>query len=191
MPVTEKPQKKKRPRLLLYLVLVALSTSLAATGTMAKFHSKLGIDLAVQAAGFAGGGTVNFDAAFDNMTPGGRKDMEFTVQNYEGEQNSEVQLEYEIQVETTGNLPLVFELSGRKDSGDNSSNSVLVGSLDQNLKAVGGMLPPVEEGGVNRTQHTYTLSVSWKEDETDGDYSHEIDMVSVTVTTKQSNPSAG
>lgn len=181
--------KGKKSRLLRYLALAVLATSLAATGTLAKYSSLFSAETTVQTAAFAGGGTVDFGVALEGMVPGGTKTVQFTVQNYDEKQDCDVQLNYEIQVETTGNLPLSFQLLGKKEAGDSSADSTLAGPLDSGLKAAGGKLPIASGGG--RKQHTYELSMTWPEGETDEDYSKEIDMVTVTVTTVQANPAAG
>lgn len=180
--------KGKKPRLLCYLALAVLVTSLAATGTLAKYSSLFSADASMEVAAFAGGGTINFDVDLENISPGSTKTVQFTVQNYDAEQACEVALNYEIQVETTGNLPLSFQLLGKREAGDTSADSVLAGSLDDTLKAAGGKLPIASEGG--RKQHTYELSMTWSQGETDEDYSKEIDMVTVTVTTVQADPAA-
>lgn len=180
--------KGKRSRLLCYLVLAVLVTSLAATGTLAKYSSLFSAEADFETAAFAGGGTIDFDVALEGMVPGSARTMQFTVQNYNEEQDCEVGLDYEIQLETTGNLPLSFQLLGKKEPDDSSADSVLAGPLDNGLKAAGGKFPIASEGG--RKQHTYELSVTWPEGETNEDYSREIDMLTVTVTTVQADPAA-
>lgn len=176
---------KKPSRLLLYLLLAVVVTMLAATDTLAKYSSQFSTSLSAKVAAFAGGGTLDFDLALEDMAPGDTRTVQFTVQNYDGERDCEVAMDYEIVIDTMGNLPLSFTLLGKKEAGDGEENSRLAGPLDQNLTAGGGKLPVAggEEGG--RRQHTYELSISWPKEETNEDYSYEIDLVTVTVTTKQ------
>lgn len=176
---------KKPSRLPLYLLLAVVVTMLATTGTLAKYSSRFGMSLSAQTAAFAGGGTLDFDLALEDMAPGDTRTVQFTVQNYDGERNCEVGLDYEIAIETMGNLPLSFALLGKKEAGDSGEGSELAGPLDQNLTAGGGKLPVAGGGAGVRRQHTYELSISWPKEETDEDYSHEIDLVTVTVTTTQ------
>jgi len=188
--------KGKKSRLLLYLILAVAVTSLVTTNTLARYSSTFGVNASAGVAAFAGGGTMDFDVPLDNMTPGSTRTMQFTVQNYDEKQDCEVRLDYEIQVETTGNLPLSFQLLGKKGADDNSADSVLAGPLDSTLKAAGGKLPiaaagDAEAGTNGRKQHIYELSVTWPAGKTDEDYSREIDMVTVTVTTVQANPAEG
>lgn len=176
---------KKLSRLPLYLLLAVVVTMLATTGTLAKYSSRFSTSLSAQVAAFAGGGTLDFDLALEDMAPGDTRTVQFTVQNYDGERNCEVGLDYEISIDTMGNLPLSFALLGKKEAGDSGEGSELAGPLDQNLTAGGGKLPVAGgEEGVRR-QHTYELSISWPKEETNEDYSQEIDLVTVTVTTKQ------
>lgn len=183
--------KVKKTRLLQYLAIAVLVTSLLTTGTLAKYSSMFSADAALNVAAFAGGGVMDFDVGLENMIPGGTRTMQFTVQNYDGEQNCDVALEYEIQVETTGNLPLSFRLVGKKSADDDNEASVLASGLNSEMKAVGGRLPIAsdeETGG--RKQHTYELEITWPSSRDDEDYSREIDMVTVTVTTVQADPEA-
>ncbi len=175
---------KKRPRLLLYLLLAVVATMLATTGTMAKYSSQFSASASAQVAAFAGGGTLDFDLDLEDIAPGDTRTVQFTVQNYDGERNCEVALDYEIAIDTMGNLPLTFTLLGKKETGDSEKGSQLAGPLDKELTASGGKLP-VAVGESSRKQHTYELSISWPKEETNEDYSQEIDFVTVTVTTKQ------
>lgn len=183
------PSKPRKSALLRYLLLAVVATSLVTTGTLAKFSSTLSASMSMQVAAFAGGGTVDFDVALDDMVPGTTRTMQFTVQNYSGEFNCEVALNYEIQVGTLGNLPLEFELIGTKETDDENESSITVGELDSSLKAVGGSLPiAADEENGGRRQHSYELRVTWPQGESSDDYSKEIDMVTVTVTTVQVQP---
>ncbi len=186
--------QKKKGRLIKYLLLALLATTAAASGTLAKYASTYSGGTVLKVAGFAGGGVINFDVALEGMSPGEDppRTVDFAVQNYEGDNVCDVRMNYEIQVETTGNLPLTFSLVGEKEQNDSDPASVLAGALDENLKAVGGALPPASaEAGGGKRRHSYQLVVNWPADRADGDYSQEIDMVTVTVTAVQANPTAG
>ena len=179
---------RHRPRLLRYLLLAAVVTMLGTTGTLAKYSSQFGTSLSARTAACAGGGTLDFDLSLENMAPGDTRTVQFTVQNYDGERNCEVALEYEIAIDTMGNLPLTFTLLGKKEAGDSEEGSQLAGPLDQTLTAGGGKLPVAGGKEGSRKQHSYELSIKWPEAETNEDYSHEIDLVTVTVTTRQAQP---
>ncbi len=186
---------RKRTRLLRYLLLAAVATGLFASTTLAKYASTFKGTATMTIAAFAGGSSV-FDVTMEDMYPGCSPHVvNFTVQNYDGSGESDVMLDYSIQVETTGNMPLEFTLTGQRESDDNYADSRCVGSLapsaeDPNvLTATGGRLPVAAIGG--KKVHSYALKVTWPEAEDDSDYSHEIDMITVSVTTVQVNPTGG
>lgn len=182
---------RKKSRFLRYLLLAVLATSLGTSATLAKYASQTSTEATMQVAAFAGGGTVDFDVVLEKMSPGQTKSVPFTVQNYDGDGESDVMLNYSVQVETTGNLPLEFTLQGDTQSGDSGSadgTSVTAGPLEDGEAphtkiAKNGVLPPVAVGG--RKQHSYRLDVTWNAGDKNEDYSHEIDLVTVTVTTVQ------
>lgn len=174
----------KKVRLLLLLVLAVTVTSLATTGTLAKYASEFKQTVSAEVAAFAGGGTVDFAVALADMVPGEQKTVDFTVCNFKGDTYSDVGIVYEIQVESTGNLPLEFSLLGKNDSG----TGTLAGDFNEEGKASGGWLPLAEEG--KKLQHSYELSVTWSAGMASEEYSHEIDMVTVTVTAVQEDPGA-
>lgn len=185
--------KGVKNRVLVILALVAVATSLFSSRTLAKYASRFSAGGTFTVAGFAGGGTVNFDVPLTDMTPGSVKPVRFTVCNFEGEKNSDVALTYSIRVETTGNLPLSFSLIGQKESDDSSAQSVTAAGLARDGEAnvwtaSGGSLPSASAEG--KKTHSYELSVSWPAGDYSGDYSHEIDMVTVSVTTVQAKPAS-
>lgn len=182
--------KAKKSWLLRCLLALALVTSLTSASTLAKYASHFSVSTSAEVAAFAGGGTVSFDADLEGITPSQPRSMTFTVQNYEGEKNSDVQLDYTIRVETTGNLPLAFSLVGQ--TGEIADDNKPAGALTRQggnvwvWEAKGGVLPIASEKG--KKQHSYELTASWSSDAAKEDYSHEVDMVTVTVTTTQTDP---
>lgn len=185
--------------ILMLLLLAAVITSLFANGTMAKYSSSFTGSGVVNVAAFAGGAdTASFNVAVSGLSPGGTSTVKFAVQNYEGDKNCEVAMTYEVQVETTGNLPLSFTLSS--NAGDAGPYNQPVGQLTaadtEKLKytATGGKLPVAvgeESGGQGQKRHAYELAVTWPADAAhDWDYSNEIDMITVTVTATQVDPGA-
>lgn len=175
--------KKRKP--IRYLLYLALVTSVIASVTLAKFTKKADSTAQAMIASFATGMTIRQDVSLDGLlAPGDQKVVEFSVTNYEGDKNSDVPLTYEIQVRTTGNLPLKFALRGQKESEDTDvDNSALAGSLDESLLASGGLMPSAAVGG--KKVHTYWLTISWPEEEADPGYSDEIDQVELEITASQ------
>lgn len=177
-----KGKQRRKVRLLRYLALLALVTSLGVSGTLAKYSSSFSGVVGMRVAAFAGGGVMTFDDAMDNMRPGDSRTLSFEVTNVTAGQICEVGLDYEIQVETTGNLPLTFSLSGEQREPGTDSNLAVFSA--ERLTAPGGFLP----AGASRT-HGYTLTVTWDAAQSGEAYSYEIDMVTVKVTATQANPS--
>ncbi len=168
-------------RYLLYLLLV---TSVITSASLAKYTSHADTSVNGTLAAFVTDATINLQIPLSDMLyPGSTVDTSFTVTNFQGEQGSEVPLEYGIQVETTGNLPLRFSLRGEEIIEGEKAGGTLASPLDEKLCASGGKLPSMAVGG--HVTHSYVLSVEWPETEADQDYSSEIDRVSVKITTTQ------
>lgn len=178
-------EKAKSSRLLRYLLLAVLATSLAASNTLARYVTTVGGTASFQVAAFVTGGSINFQLPVTNLVPGGTSSVDFSVANYEDGGNCEVGLDYLVEVETTGNLPLQFTLQSVEQSP--GANSSFVGSLAPSqggYRAQGGFLPAVSDNG-DRRNHQYRLTMSWPAERTEEKYSDEIDMVTITITAEQ------
>ncbi len=175
-----KEQRKTHNRLWVFLLYLALVTSLILSVTLARYSSAVVGTGTATVAAMAGDASSTLQMSLDGMTPGGEdRTLEFRVVNFTAKAVSEVALDYQITVETTGNLPLVFALTA--DEGENRvpGGTVLNGVKSQTL--TGGAFPLSEEGQA----HTYTLTASWPERLNDGGYSREIDLVTVRVEARQ------
>lgn len=181
-------QGKKKRRLIRYLLYLVLVSGTMTSVTLARYASTGHVTAAAVVASFSTGGSTNFDVALSGeLYPGAEaKVIPITVSNYKGDATCEVELEYDIQVETTGNLPLEFSLRGEKDADDSNAASILVGPFRQ---AEGSTLKwGAEEGRLpqgEKREHRYELVVAWPAAEKSADYSGEIDMVSITVNARQ------
>ena len=198
--------RKKSSRLPLYLLLAVLVTSLATTGTLAQYRSEFIATADMKVAAFAGGGALNFDLDVDlnNMYPGEKRITVFTVQNYDGEKECDVAMDYEVRLETQGNLPLEFTLVGTKNS-DGEHNELAAREFTElsgpaegeggeetpasgkRYLSSGGQLPVASENG-QAVQHKYELEILWPLDRNDSVYSGVVDAITVTVTAVQVNP---
>lgn len=175
-----KEQRKANNRLWVFLLYLALVTSLILSVTLARYSSGASGTGTVSVAAMAGDASSTLQMSLDGMTPGGEeRTLEFQVVNFTADAVSEVALDYQITVETTGNLPLVFTLTA--DAGENrvSGGTILDGVKSQTL--TGGAFPLSELGQT----HTYTLTASWPERLNNDGYSQEIDLVTVQVEAKQ------
>lgn len=175
-----RPGKKRQVWLRVLLVLALLSLT-ASAFTMAKYTTENTGFAKAAVASLVQGGSFQFDTALDTLTPGSTSYVNFQVTNYEGEKLCEVAMDYEIQVESMGNLPLQFQLSGRVEPADTDGSSSLVNPLEGGI-AAGGVMPHSAKGKVT---HVYQLAVTWPESYDDEAYSDEIDMVSITVKAEQ------
>lgn len=188
-------RKGKRSGIIRCLLYVALVTSVVTSVTLAKYSAGIdGVATGVVAA-FVSNTSQDLEVPLsDLLSPGSTQSADFTITNYNSEtdMDSDILLGYEIEIKTTGNLPLRFSLTGQKENADGTAdeddaNSVLVDCTDfsSTLKAAGGRLPVVQLSG--RKKHVYTLEITWPADLADDGYSDEIDRVAVTITTMQLN----
>jgi len=97
----------------------------------------------------------------------------FDVENSKDGQKSEVSMQYILEIQTLGNLPLEFELYEVSDSQEttnllNNSNVTDVIVMD-----------------LNEDTHSYKLKIKWKENETSYLYSRTIDYVKVVLDSSQ------
>jgi len=195
-------QRKKHSRLWVYLLYLGLVTSLILSVTLARY------------AGSAGGtGTASVAAlalepepitmSLDGLLPGGEKSLEFQVVNFiKDKAVSEVALDYEITVKTTGNLPLAFDLTAEALTGANAAGTTVdTGPMLQDdgktqVLENGGRAQTVKNGwfplvenetthALEEQAHVYKLTVTWPEEKGDAKYADEIELVTVTVTAAQ------
>lgn len=172
------------PIKLRYLAYLVLVTAVITSTTLARFAANVDVGATSGIAAFVSGTEVTLELGTQGpLSPGETQKIEFRVSNTENGKTCEVPLDYEIQVETTGNLPLSFELVSGSVIDEEMEDNAAVGSLDQTLNATGGKLPSARTGGA--VTHAYTLEITWPRDENAEEYSHEIDRLAVVVTTEQ------
>lgn len=188
-------QRKKYSRLWVYLLYLGLVTSLILVMTLARYASTAGGTGAATVAAMAGGGKP-IQMVLDDMVPGGEpRTLQFQVVNYKDGAISQVALDYEILVETTGNLPLRFTLTAAEETGTvQGGTTVETGAVLENgdgarAQTLSGGCFPIAEAGTGNTltkqAHTYTLTVMWPKDKSEAGYADEIDLVTVSVTARQ------
>lgn len=136
-----------------------------------------------------GSGSSTIDINVRGLRPGETKNYIFEVTNTENDIVSGVGQDYTIAVETTGNLPLDFALTNDGSNPAHGGRFVNTGengtlTFNDGTAAVrGGYLPH----SVSVT-HTYTLAVSWPMDRAGTEYTDEIDLVTLTVSSEQTVP---
>lgn len=182
--------RKKHSRLWVYLLYLGLVTSLILSVTLAKYVSTAEGTGTATVAAMAGGGEP-IQMVLDDMYPGQTKTLKFMVVNYTNDTVSEVAMDYTIKVETTGNLPLTFQLTAEKAAGTSSEGTTVAAgeiTADQiGQPLTGGFFPLVagEDGTLAKQEHVYTLTATWPEENNNVDYADEIDLVTITVEASQ------
>lgn len=170
-----------------HLLYLALITTVISSTTLARFALKQTPTASATIAAFVSGTDLNLDLGTHGaLAPGEDKEITFHVKNYdENRKICEVPVDYEVQIETTKNLPLVFSLSGTASLGvkDENLNKPVDALNATTLLATGGKLPSAKSG---EAEHSYTLKISWPSDQNAEEYSSEIDHLSVSIKTKQS-----
>ena len=181
-------KQKKHIFKLRYLAYLALVTTVIGSTTLASYAMTGNTTAGAAIAIFTSGVQKTLDLGTQGaLAPGEVKEIMFNVTNSENGKVCEVPVSYEVQIETTKNLPLQFSLTGTKDNEEaDESLNALVGSLDQKtLLATGGKLPSARSGG--GTNHSYTLRITWPQSENAEAYSSEIDHLSVKIKTTQAS----
>lgn len=166
--------KKTKSRWIFYLIYGVLVTMLVSTATMSGYLTTVsGRGTASVALVGTSVNRLEFDT---EIKPGSNSELNFEVLNYVGDIVSEVNLDYSIEVTSTGNLPLTFSLSA-----DNAVNYAL--TPDGDKKWSGGLLT---HG--SKKAHTYTLLVTWddsSQENKSAELSAEIELVTVMLVAKQ------
>lgn len=185
-------ETKNKRKFIKYIAYLAVVTTIITSTTLAKYADEAKMQANVVVALFTAGTSTSEEIAITEMlSPGSTEEVVFKVQNFSqtGElQYSEVALGYDIKIETIGNLPLTFQMSGERLNQTDDMNK-LTGELakvtDKEYSATGGELPVGVDDAV---VHEYKLQITWPDEENDVKYSDEIDMLTITIETTQINP---
>lgn len=102
-------KRKKQIVRLRYLVYLVLVTTVISSTTLARFATRESVSSGATIAAFVSGSNLDLDlGAQGALAPGETKTIYFSVTNSENGTICEVPVDYEMQIETTGNLPLKF-----------------------------------------------------------------------------------
>lgn len=116
-----------------------------------------------------------------DMVPGDERTIEISVMNWVGESISSYDQSCNLELQTTGNLPLEFTLTEKKDAEDDVE-IVLFSN---------GPLSYLSEGwefvGSEKQEKNFKLIISWPEKIKDEFYKNEIDFLQVGLRAVQSN----
>lgn len=97
-------------RIAALLVCLVLITTYLLSGAYSKFYNTASGGDSARVAHFSPKFTSTDVLDVKNATPGYTAEIDFTVQNYSGEEKPEVAMKYKIVLKTTGNIPLTFTL---------------------------------------------------------------------------------
>lgn len=125
------------------------------------------------------GATQSIPFDFDDFkTPGAQKKVDIEVTNARASVLSEVDVQYYIEINSKGNLPLTFTLEK-----NNASSS---GTYASGLSSGGGRTSTWGTMKANESAtHSYTLTITWTASEKDPAYADEIDLIKMTIRSEQ------
>lgn len=176
-----------KSRILGYLFLAAIVSMGVLSLSYARYTSQINGEADALVAVWGSESSIPLDIDVSGLVPGGSKEFTFAVKNGKDGQISQVGQLYSVLVETTGNLPLTFELIP-VSSEPFGSGIMITGqpfSLTDGKGAADGGSLPISKSIIT---HTYTLKVSWPELSDGAEYADEIDMVTLTVNAQQEAP---
>ena len=177
-------QKGRIPRKLLHTAIIICVAVLCLTSvgiTSAKYISQSHGNDSASVARFSPSliSENNIDIS-DIKKPGDSTEKTFKVQNFSGDNVSEVTMKYTISLKTTGNLPLCFTLL---DAGGHSLKvwdcNGTNGQREYKYES-----PTVFSPGVAQT-HDYTIRAQWQSDRNAARFSGMTDAVYVSVKWEQ------
>ena len=120
-----------------------------------------------------------------NLKPGDSKTYTVEVANYKTGTTSEVALRYDLEIVTTGNLPLQYTVS--KKAASESLGSTQIGSFEETTTDVSKTFSDGNmhfEAGKQESA-VYTIEVVWPKDKADASYAGIPDDITVNVNVVQ------
>jgi len=169
-----------------YLLYLTIACMLVVSVTYARYSSDVHGHATATVAAVAldvtsAASQLDLTAHLQKMHPGETRQIEFSVTNQKDGRISQVSQNYSIAVNTTGNLPLTYELAPISQNPEGTCVQQNAITTDLTITWPGGLLPV---SGSSIT-HTYTLTVSWPSDQTDERYASEIDLVTLIIDSEQ------
>lgn len=98
-------------------------------------------------------------------------DYFFEVSNYDEQKETEVSMEYNLQIKTSNSLPLEFEIYNYYDT---NKTNLLVNNSTNKIKM-----------NVGQKNNKYGLKIRWKENQKNYLYSQEIDYIQLVLNSEQ------
>ncbi len=186
----ENIQTKNIIRMVYILLVCALATSVTFSKYITSFSGADTVSVATVYADVQDTEGAVLKLNLLDLTVSQDKHIDFNIVNYTTWTTSDVTLEYEVKLVTTGNLPLIYTLTARNDgsesTGSNTSSGI-PGTMIQEYTF--SETDTVASGGEmkygEKTEHPYTLTVSWEDTATDSLLINEVDAVQVRIIASQ------
>ena len=131
----------------------------------------------------------------NEITPDSSKTYTFSITNFDGNTQSHLPFEYEIEVETYGNLPITVQIASKSlttNSGVAATTVSGKGTVNSpvNISTKGKMYVDTSSAK-QKYEHEYNVTISWPKS-TDADwydkYSTEVEYLSISVIASQLAP---
>lgn len=186
-------QALRRERILAATLTVLLGavlvTSHAVSGAMAKYTTAATSSDEARVALFGHDEAINFGGTWPGSTgfvPGASSSVGLYISNFKDDEVSEVTQTYEIQVVTSGNLPLRYEL--HKKDGDGKVDTTVIDSFTESSSTTSHTFKitgsTTFEAGV-RSEAKYQILAIWDAAQNSASYSGRPDFAQVNINVKQ------
>ena len=187
-------ETKRKHRYITWLIYGIVLTILLTTITLSRFNSSgSGNDSATVASIVTEQKEIKLKISNESLKPGKVVEYKFGITNTKTENDdiyiSEVSQSYDIMLETTGNLPLKYQLikdvdasgtNGTLAEGATEEKAITDANKKVQINTESGILPhSVEE------EHYYILKVTWPSDKTHHKYATEIDAITIEFVAEQ------
>ena len=169
-------KKKISLKWIVYTAYIAACILTASAVTASRFITYKQSEMSTEFAQpvFTYGEKTSETIVLDDISPGGASEYKFKVANGNGAKISDVDLEYTIDVSTTGNLPLTFYL--------------VAGQANEGKPVQTGAAATMWEGGYmpfgQAVEHDYVLAAVWEnvdEKSQNGEYDGEMDLITLAI----------
>lgn len=176
-------ETKRRHRYITWLLYTIVLTTIVTTITLSRYTSNVSLTGSADVASIV---TIQKEIVLNPssqvLKPGQQVKYKFGITNDDNGDISEVTQSYDIYFQTTGNLPLTYELVKNSDDGVSTDNHAVPnsGKFTYNTSTKINASP----GTLNHTNsevHYYDLIVNWPNTDNDYDdkYATEIDAITI------------
>ena len=161
------------------LIITILTTIIVTTITLSKYKTTTATDSNARVAFPVL--NINSDKVLQiKISPNSsEKKYYFSVSNNSTDKVSEVSMQYNIQIDTLNNLPLIFEIYTYED-GNQGETNLLEGRGNTTDNIIMNLLP-------EETIHNYVLIVKWNTQYKDYMYSKTLDYITININGAQKN----